>query len=234
MLGAGDAFMAGFLRGWLRDEPLGRLLRLRQCLRRAGRVAPRLRAGDAELDRAAALPRARLADARAARRRRARAPAPRHHAHAPLAASSRCSPSTTARSSRSSPRGTARRTSASRASSSWSPRRARGARAPAGRAAGVGIILDDRFGEDVLPTLTGTGWWIARPVELPGSRPLRVRGRRATVRSTLRELAGRARRQVPGELPPATTRRRCAQRSSSALRELQRPASAPATSCCSR
>ena len=31
-----------------------RLLRLRQCLRRPGRLAPRLRAGDAELDRAAA------------------------------------------------------------------------------------------------------------------------------------------------------------------------------------
>ena len=57
MLGAGDAFMAGFLRGWLRGEPLARLLRLRQRLRRAGRLAPRLRAGDAELDRAAALPR---------------------------------------------------------------------------------------------------------------------------------------------------------------------------------
>ena len=37
---------------------------------------------------------------------------------------------------------------------------------------GVGIILDDRYGEDVLPMLTGAGWWVARPVEVPGSRPL--------------------------------------------------------------
>jgi 5-dehydro-2-deoxygluconokinase len=34
------------------------------------------------------------------------------------------------------------------------------------------VILDDRYGEDVLPALTGRGWWIARPVEVPGSRPL--------------------------------------------------------------
>ena len=51
MLGAGDAFMAGFLRGWLKDEPLDALLRLGQRLRRPGRVAPRLRAGDGELGR---------------------------------------------------------------------------------------------------------------------------------------------------------------------------------------
>jgi 5-dehydro-2-deoxygluconokinase len=37
---------------------------------------------------------------------------------------------------------------------------------------GVGVIVDGRFGEDVLPTVTGKGWWVARPVELPGSRPL--------------------------------------------------------------
>jgi 5-dehydro-2-deoxygluconokinase len=34
------------------------------------------------------------------------------------------------------------------------------------------VILDGRFGDEVLPTLTGSGWWVARPVELPGSRPL--------------------------------------------------------------
>lgn len=37
---------------------------------------------------------------------------------------------------------------------------------------GAGVILDGRFGEEVLPSLTGRGWWVARPVELPGSRPL--------------------------------------------------------------
>jgi 5-dehydro-2-deoxygluconokinase len=32
--------------------------------------------------------------------------------------------------------------------------------------------VDGRFGDEVLPTMTGKGWWVARPVELPGSRPL--------------------------------------------------------------
>ncbi len=36
----------------------------------------------------------------------------------------------------------------------------------------AGILLDDRYGGDVLPTMTGIGWWVARPVEVPGSRPL--------------------------------------------------------------
>jgi 5-dehydro-2-deoxygluconokinase len=49
---------------------------------------------------------------------------------------------------------------------------AEGARRGAGERAGAGVILDGRFGEEVLPSLTGIGWWVARPVELPGSRPL--------------------------------------------------------------
>jgi len=42
----------------------------------------------------------------------------------------------------------------------------------AGSGAAFGAILDDRYGEETLPTLTGIGAWIARPVEQPGSRPL--------------------------------------------------------------
>jgi len=37
---------------------------------------------------------------------------------------------------------------------------------------GVGALIDGTYGEDVLARLTGTGRWLARPVELPGSRPL--------------------------------------------------------------
>jgi 5-dehydro-2-deoxygluconokinase len=33
-------------------------------------------------------------------------------------------------------------------------------------------ILDERYGEEALFALTGTGLWLARPVEVPGSRPL--------------------------------------------------------------
>lgn len=36
----------------------------------------------------------------------------------------------------------------------------------------TGVLLDDRYGEDVLPLLTGRGLWIARPVEVPGSLPV--------------------------------------------------------------
>ena len=35
-----------------------------------------------------------------------------------------------------------------------------------------GVILDDRYGEAAFPAITGSGGWVARPVELPGSRPL--------------------------------------------------------------
>jgi 5-dehydro-2-deoxygluconokinase len=42
----------------------------------------------------------------------------------------------------------------------------------------VGILCDDRYGQDALNAATGRGWWIGRPVELPGSHPLEFdRGR---------------------------------------------------------
>lgn len=36
----------------------------------------------------------------------------------------------------------------------------------------AGVLVDERFGEQVLESLTGRGLWIGRPVELPQSRPL--------------------------------------------------------------
>lgn len=35
------------------------------------------------------------------------------------------------------------------------------------------ILVDDVLGQDALNHASGKGWWIGRPVELPGSRPLR-------------------------------------------------------------
>jgi 5-dehydro-2-deoxygluconokinase len=49
---------------------------------------------------------------------------------------------------------------------------AEGARQGAAGGSGAGVILDDRYGDEILPGVTGCGWWVARPVELPGSRPL--------------------------------------------------------------
>ena len=36
----------------------------------------------------------------------------------------------------------------------------------------IGILCDDRYGQDALNAATGRGWWIGRPVELPGSNPV--------------------------------------------------------------
>jgi 5-dehydro-2-deoxygluconokinase len=44
-------------------------------------------------------------------------------------------------------------------------------RAP-GLSGRVGLLCDDRYGQDALNAATGRGWWIGRPVELPGSNPL--------------------------------------------------------------
>ena len=36
----------------------------------------------------------------------------------------------------------------------------------------VGLLCDDRYGQDALNAASGRGWWVGRPVELPGSNPL--------------------------------------------------------------
>ena len=41
-----------------------------------------------------------------------------------------------------------------------------------GVAADVGLLADERFGQDALNAASGRGWWVARPVELQSSRPL--------------------------------------------------------------
>ena len=37
----------------------------------------------------------------------------------------------------------------------------------------LGVLVDEVYGEDAMHAATGRGWWVGRPVELPGSRPLR-------------------------------------------------------------
>ncbi len=41
-----------------------------------------------------------------------------------------------------------------------------------GLAGRVGLLCDDRYGQDALNAATGRGWWIGRPVEWPGSNPV--------------------------------------------------------------
>lgn len=40
----------------------------------------------------------------------------------------------------------------------------------------LGVLIDGRLGEAALHDATGRGWWLGRPVERPGSRPLRFDG----------------------------------------------------------
>lgn len=40
----------------------------------------------------------------------------------------------------------------------------------------TGFLADDTYGQDVLNEMTGAGLWIGRPVELPASRPLEFEG----------------------------------------------------------
>jgi 5-dehydro-2-deoxygluconokinase len=43
----------------------------------------------------------------------------------------------------------------------------------------TGILADDRYGSDALNNATGRGWWVGRTVELPGSNPLQFDGSRS-------------------------------------------------------
>ena len=76
--------------------------------------------------------------------------------------------------------------------------------AAAGRA-DFGILLDGRLGQAALDDATGDGIWIGRPIELPGAIPLRFEGG-ADVGCSLREWPTRALRQVSGVLPPGRSR----------------------------
>lgn len=40
----------------------------------------------------------------------------------------------------------------------------------------MGVLIDGRIGEAALHDATGRGWWLGRPIERPGSRPLRFDG----------------------------------------------------------
>ncbi len=36
----------------------------------------------------------------------------------------------------------------------------------------IGVIIDDRYGEDLLARMTHAGRWVGRAIEIPGSRPV--------------------------------------------------------------
>ena len=168
VLGAGDAFMAGFLRGWLRGEPLA------QCCRWANAC------GALVVSRhgcAPAMPSWEELQhflAQGSPTRRLREDAALEHLHRVTTRSRRWGElSVLAFDHRSQLEEVAQRHGCGADRIRDFKRLIAQAvlQAPPGRA-GTGVILDGRFGEDVLPLVTGQGYWVARPVELPGSRPL--------------------------------------------------------------
>ena len=171
MLGAGDGFMSGLLRGWLKDEPWRTSLDLCQCLRRLCRVAPRLRAVLSQLRGAAVVSRARLGTPGAAQGRAARAYSLGDQPSGRLAGACGSSPSIIVPSSSRLPTG---RFCQSREHIPYFKKlclSGRSSRSPDDQP-GYGILCDDRLGREALHAAAGSGLWIGRPVELPGSRPL--------------------------------------------------------------
>ncbi|MDM0014855.1 5-dehydro-2-deoxygluconokinase [Variovorax sp. J22P168] len=172
VLGAGDAFMAGFLRGWLVDEPLARCCTFANAcgalvVSRHG-CAPAMPSWE-ELQHFMA---------RGSSTRRLREDIGLEHLHRVTTRTRRWKElcilafdhrvqfdELVARHG-----GGPGRIEAFKSLVAEAARRV--AHTEAGDALDAGMILDSRFGQDILPALTGKGWWVARPVELPGSRPL--------------------------------------------------------------
>jgi 5-dehydro-2-deoxygluconokinase len=175
VLGAGDAFMAGFLCGWLRDEALARCCAYANAcgalvVSRHG-CAPAMPSREELqyfLEHGAACERVRE-DVTLEHLHRASTRTRDWPALAVLAFDHRTQFDEIAQQHQARPE----RISAFKRLIAAGARQGAALAGPAGGIA-HGVILDDRFGEDILPTVTGIGWWVARPVELPGSRPLRL------------------------------------------------------------
>ncbi len=183
VLGAGDGFMSGFLRGWLRDEPIERCGELANAcgalvVSRHG-CAPAIPTWEELCDylgRAAALARPRK-DARLNYLHRVTTRIGDWPQVCALAFDHRAAFEDIA----------GRHGAGESAIARFKGIVAAGARAAA-RATGVegaGVVVDDRYGGDVLAEMTGAGWWVARPIERPGVVPLAFEGG-ANVGLTLR------------------------------------------------
>ncbi|MEP6825269.1 MAG: 5-dehydro-2-deoxygluconokinase [Ramlibacter sp.] len=168
VLGAGDAFMAGFLRGWLKDEPLA------NCCAWANACGAIVVSRHGCAPAMASWTELQYFLANGSPTRRLREDAALEHLHRVTTRTRQWSELVIlAFDHRAQLEELAARNGLGEESIRAFKRLiAEGARRGAGTRAGVGVILDGRFGEEVLPGLTGRGWWVARPVELPGSRPL--------------------------------------------------------------
>ncbi|WP_212758225.1 bifunctional 5-dehydro-2-deoxygluconokinase/5-dehydro-2-deoxyphosphogluconate aldolase [Usitatibacter palustris] len=169
VLGAGDAFMAGFLSGWLRGEPIERCCTYANAcgaivVSRHG-CAPAM-ATSAELAhfllKGVTTPRLRedrdLEHVHRATTRRSG----KHELLYVLAFDHRSQLESVARAhGADNTRIVQFKSLVAQAFESVSRGRA-----------GYGVLLDDRYGASILPRFEGTPAWVARPVEVPGSNPV--------------------------------------------------------------
>ncbi|WP_213954629.1 5-dehydro-2-deoxygluconokinase [Variovorax sp. dw_954] len=172
VLGAGDAFMAGFLRGWLKDE------RLARCCAFANACGALVVSRHGCAPAMASWEELQSFLAHGSPTRRLREDAALEHLHRVstrtrhwdelgiLAFDHRVQFDELAQQHHAAPQ----RIEAFKRLVAEAAQVAAQVHAQPGLA--PGIILDSRFGADILPGLTGRGWWVARPVEVPGSRPL--------------------------------------------------------------
>ncbi len=168
VLGAGDAFMSGFLRGWIRDEPLTR------CCAYANACGALVVSRHGCAPAMASWEELQFFLLHGSPTRRLREDAQLEHLHRVTTRTRRWEELVIlAFDHRMQLEEVADRHGAGHERINMLKSLiAEGARQGAGKRPGVGIIVDGRYGEDVFPAMTGKGWWVARPVELPGSRPL--------------------------------------------------------------
>jgi 5-dehydro-2-deoxygluconokinase len=177
VLGAGDAFMAGLLRGWVRDEPLANALRYANAcgalvVSRHG-CAPAMPSAQelsVFLEQGSSTRRLREDEA-LEQLHRATTRAGDWPALAVLAFDHRAQfEELAARHGAPAERiGRFKQLVMHAAERGYAAMREQ---APGTRLPAAGVIVDGLYGSDVLAHVTGSGWWIGRPVERPGSRPL--------------------------------------------------------------
>jgi 5-dehydro-2-deoxygluconokinase len=182
VLGAGDAFMAGFLRGWLRDEPLER------CCDYANACGALVVSRHGCAPAMATWPELAHLLEHGPSRRRLREDADLEHLHW---ATTRRPPYdelwVLAMDHRSQFEDLVSEAGADPARiDAFKSLGLAAVRRVAGQDGRYGMLLDGRFGQRALEASADHPYWIARPIEVPGSRPLAFEGG-ADVAATLRE-----------------------------------------------
>ncbi len=161
-LGAGDGFMSGFLSGWLRDRPLA------ECAELGNAV------GALVVSRHGCAPAMPSREELAQFRTTGRPDAALEQLHrVTTRGAAPAEVAALAFDHRSQLEAIAERQGAPFARiADFKLLVAQALEAAAGETACPGALVDGRYGEAVLARWTGRGWWLARPVEVPGSRPL--------------------------------------------------------------